>query len=73
LPKVDGLEVFVSRLPKEECDLAREVFEGDNLLLREMAVVVVHLHQRRLPRRLECAEDDRKVDRQEGHLVYYER
>src|SRR2546428_11667999 len=50
LVQLRGLEVFVTRLPKEECRLAREILEGDNLLLREVAVVIVHLHQNGISR-----------------------
>jgi hypothetical protein len=41
------LEVFVAGLPQEECCLACEVFEGDDLLLCKVAVVVVDLQQGR--------------------------
>lgn len=39
------LKVIVSGLPEQECRLPGEISERDNLFFREMAVVVVHLHQ----------------------------
>src|SRR5262249_41288572 len=42
------LELFVSRLPEHECKLAGKIAEGDDLLLREVTVVVVNFEHHRL-------------------------
>lgn len=35
----------MSGLPKEECELAGEVLEGDYHFLHDLSAVVIHIHQ----------------------------
>ena len=39
------LKILVPRLPEHEGELSREILEGDDLLFREVSVVIVDLHQ----------------------------